>query len=529
MVEDSQWEPVSPKCYHQNERVGKMTANLRYLWVGVFTIVSLISQSAANAQQIAWAKSLEEAQARAAAENKVVQLHFWATYCPPCRQLESFVFPVGEIADKMNRNVVPVKIDTQANPELAKKYAISKIPQDVFLGPNGEVLFRRISPTNSQNYGIMLDTAMKIARQTTRQSQMAMEAIASIGQKTENKTNQSMFLGQAAAAAGNARQQFAAGPQQGAPQHGVNAQLPAATVNYGNSAAPAGLAQSVDRLSENIQTRMPESQFPKAEFAAPKMPTLPNAFASNQQVNRSAPSQPTGRGEATILNPNVPAAITAQSTLPAPSNQIVSNRAAESPALPAPSLPKPSVAAQAPSATVAATNAAPQPKAEARFAVASSNPEVAQPIGTVATAANQASGMATQVTAIEAEPTGPELGLDGYCPVSLLKDQKWVKGNSDFGRIHRGKLYLFANEAAANQFFSTPDALSPALAGFDPVAFAATGKLIDGERKFGVFCETEGSMTIVLFANAANRDEFKANRQKYLQRIRVATENADRN
>lgn len=131
-----------------------------------------------------------------------------------------------------------------------------------------------------------------------------------------------------------------------------------------------------------------------------------------------------------------------------------------------------------------------------------------------------------QVSASSVRPVARP-GLDGYCPVSLLRERKWVKGNKELGCHHRNKLYFFANREKAADFFDHPDRYSPLLAGFDPVTFAETGQLTDGLRKYGVFYKgPEGHVSIVLFQTPKNRDIFKSQRQKYLNLVKEAIERA---
>jgi protein disulfide-isomerase len=123
----------------------------------------------------------------------------------------------------------------------------------------------------------------------------------------------------------------------------------------------------------------------------------------------------------------------------------------------------------------------------------------------------------------------PPLGLDGYCGVTLIQEQKWVKGNPEFGCIHRGRLYLFASRECLELFQMTPDMFSPLLGGADPVSYHHTGQLVEGARRYGVFYGDEGEPSvIVLFENEANRDAFQTDPAKYVQEVRQAMSRVDR-
>ena len=89
--------------------------------------------------------------------------------------------------------------------------------------------------------------------------------------------------------------------------------------------------------------------------------------------------------------------------------------------------------------------------------------------------------------------------LKGKCPVTLLSKGKWVNGNNEIGCVHRDRVYLFATAAHREAFLADPDRMSPLLAGFDPVIFEDTGKLIEGNEKFGTFMGKTPNQRIVLF------------------------------
>ena len=110
-------------------------------------------------------------------------------------------------------------------------------------------------------------------------------------------------------------------------------------------------------------------------------------------------------------------------------------------------------------------------------------PDATAPPGAV----NQAYARAAEQTAsaVVAPPTdlppgAPPLGLDGCCPVTLVEQKRWAKGDTQWGAIHRGRTYLFASSEAQRRFLANPDAYSPVIEGNDPVLALDNRQLVPG-------------------------------------------------
>lgn len=81
----------------------------------------------------------------------------------------------------------------------------------------------------------------------------------------------------------------------------------------------------------------------------------------------------------------------------------------------------------------------------------------------------------------------PPIGIEGFCPVTLAKTEKWIKGNTKWGAVHRGRTYLFKSEADQKEYLQNPDLFSPMLSGFDAVKFKEQGLYVPGKRQLGIF------------------------------------------
>jgi YHS domain-containing protein len=112
------------------------------------------------------------------------------------------------------------------------------------------------------------------------------------------------------------------------------------------------------------------------------------------------------------------------------------------------------------------------------------------------------------------DPTGgenPPLGLDGFCPVTLVKTSQWKQGDVRYGAVHRGRTYLFAGPEERKQFFERPDDWSPVLSGYDPVEYLDNGRMVSGHRAHGL----EYGRHMFLFSSEATLEKFASSPRRY--------------
>jgi YHS domain-containing protein len=117
-----------------------------------------------------------------------------------------------------------------------------------------------------------------------------------------------------------------------------------------------------------------------------------------------------------------------------------------------------------------------------------------------------------------ATPNGsafPPLALNGYCPVTLLEQQRWQLGDRRWGVIHRGRTYLFAGPEQQRKFLANPDRYSPAISGQDVVMALDYGQAVEGKRAMGL----EYQNRIYLFSSDASRQAFIQNPKRYAAEV----------
>ena len=87
-------------------------------------------------------------------------------------------------------------------------------------------------------------------------------------------------------------------------------------------------------------------------------------------------------------------------------------------------------------------------------------------------------------TLCEAGESTPRLSADGYCHVSLVDNQVWIKGEPSITTDYRGCRFHFLNGDAKDKFDKRPEFYAPMLDGNDPVLAADEDKVVAGKRDF---------------------------------------------
>ena len=186
--------------------------------------------------------------------------------------------------------------------------------------------------------------------------------------------------------------------------------------------------------------------------------------------------------------------------------------------------------AQPPQVTIVQAQPVPQPQVvinlnagAAAQPVAGSQGRITQPSVVPQAAATTNAGNRARIVSNDiASAVRSKYALKGKCPVTLLTQGRWAEGKKEIGCVHRDRVYLFASAENREAFLANPDQLSPLLAGFDPVIFEETGKLIEGEERFGTFMGDAPNQRIVLFKTADTRGRFQKDPIKYINVVRNA-------
>ncbi|MFD0940263.1 thioredoxin family protein [Pedobacter boryungensis] len=87
-----------------------------------------------------WSTVLEKAKK----ENKVIFLDAYATWCGPCKMMDSETYKDSAVADYYNTNFINVKYDMEKGEglTLAQRFSVESYPSLLFINPDGTVLHK---------------------------------------------------------------------------------------------------------------------------------------------------------------------------------------------------------------------------------------------------------------------------------------------------------------------------------------------------------------------------------------------------
>ncbi len=472
----------------------------RHVWLGIVCGWLCWGMGAPAVARIPWETDLAAALQKAGQSQRLVLLHFWDDNCLPCAKMEQNVFRNSEVGRVLSLHYVPVKIHVRQHPELKEKYGIRAWPTDVVLSPSGRELYRGIPRPDPRHFLATLSNVAVHARTQRPVQRSDAHSNWDPPKAAPQAVRNSKFSppgGSATAAGGTAQvvQNRFAGPPAGSPSPADHAHRGQAGHQMAPTAGP--YAQQL------VDPRGRPSGVP-GPATGPVPPTSRSHSPSNGTATATPPSA-TGASRFSTNRPPVPTVN--RFAAPASSRDFTAPPAAGSGPVGPPPPSGPATAAQSPPDSqlpgrvfdpLAAQGTQPSAPTRSQIPPASSRPSTrpqppTPPRGTAG---------------------HPPIGLDGYCPVTLVNREQWKKGDAQYGAIHRGRTYLFVSRAAQQAFLSNPDRYAPMLSELDVVQLIDHGRHVVGHRRHGVFHRNR----IYVFADEMSLAKFFENPDRYHQK-----------
>ena len=457
--------------------------------------------------QVKWMDSVTRAKAKAANEGKLVLLHFTGANCRPCQQLETFVYTNEQLAQKIHKLVVPVKVKSETQEKIFREYSVTSMPTDVVITPDGATIVKRSSPKTVDNYLFMLKRLDRLKKNTKAPAgdakQKLVEEIRQL-QKRDEKVRSGIL----------ADRKF---------QPNSSGQL----YQPKNKTIKNQFVPGNERFQVQIENpNVPKINRPDHQFHTPKVNTPQVNTPQVQNLTQNTTQPPANTSGAVQQS-------IADNPL-RPRKKRVSNPYVNSPTTNSVEPKSNLVAGQ--SGPVLQANPQKQDSNIPDFKPQKTgNKKVitnhfVQNKNELTLEKNRSTNLVNQsdnISPIQSvRPTKP--AMDGYCPVTLMVETDWKKGDKQWGCYHRGKLFLFVSKEKRDRFLKSPEEFCPLLAGFDPVEFERTGKLIEGGIKTGVVFDLKGKRKMVLFNSEEAKAVFKKSPSRYLDLIEKANERTAR-
>ena len=373
---------------------------------------------------VSWRNNLDAAKIEATQSGKLVLLHFYTSTCGPCRLLDQNVFSQPQVGEAIEQNYIPIKINADEASAIAASYRIERVPSEIVLTPQGNVIASLSCPQSPSEYLGQLSALADNYRLHTAGNNSASQAPVQ------------------AAYAGLEVGRYAQQPQYSQPTAQANTQAPSMTNNpYAAQQASTQGQMAPSSVATQLATNNSLTNTPASNNVALPANAMPNSYfnsAANQTHVAQASQQTASQFQAQPVQPAVPAP--GQVMNPAATQVHAASHIAPQLQLP-PGSPPLAFDGYCPIAL----------KSAHRWMAG--NPK----FGAVHRGRTFLFTGPQQQQQFLANPDAYCPVFSGMDPVMLLDANQVVEGSRRYGFEYRGAFYLFANQDSMNRFKANPD------------------------------------------------------------------------
>ncbi len=145
---------------------------IKNILVIIFILASTITGSSQGLEFFhgTWEETLDKAKA----ENKIIFVDSYTTWCGPCRRMQKNIFPLKQAGDVYNKHFINVKMnmETQEGMKFGMTYPVGAYPTLYYIDPDGKVVLKKVG---GQHLDGFLELAKKALKSYDQSPDLAVE------------------------------------------------------------------------------------------------------------------------------------------------------------------------------------------------------------------------------------------------------------------------------------------------------------------------------------------------------------------
>jgi len=121
----------------------KLVGVRRWLTIALLLVISGTANATSGSGRIDWQTWETDLFERAQAQQRMVIMDLEAVWCHWCHVMEAKTYSHPEVAELINQHFIPVRVDADANPDMASRYGRWGWPATIVFSPQGDEIVKR--------------------------------------------------------------------------------------------------------------------------------------------------------------------------------------------------------------------------------------------------------------------------------------------------------------------------------------------------------------------------------------------------